>query len=191
MLELMTKFFIEKEPTGRTEKGKNSDSFGSELSAGSKNVVKSHQPANNGDKYLTSLARPTTAALTSRRGSCISSILWQSVSVTVCLSLPACLCLSFSFPSCFSVSLTGSLSLSLSLFHCFCPSLSSPVFLCLWLCFSVFFSGSLGLCSVSHMCLCLSTFVCLSVCLSVLEFSACWINPYHSFQIYTCCAWLP
>ncbi|KAL8560389.1 hypothetical protein ACOMHN_006120 [Nucella lapillus] len=66
MLELMTKFFLEKDPMERSEKRK--DSFGSELLPGSKNTVKQNPLSSNNDKYLTSLARPSTAVLTSRRG---------------------------------------------------------------------------------------------------------------------------
>ena len=109
MLELMTKFFIEREPTGRTEKGRSIDSFGSELSAGSRNAVKSDQPASNGDKYLTSLARPATAALTSRRGDCIVHIV-----------LPV----SFSFILIHPYGLTGRKALSYLLTYSLFPSAS-------------------------------------------------------------------
>ncbi|KAK7110213.1 probable ubiquitin carboxyl-terminal hydrolase MINDY-4 isoform X2 [Littorina saxatilis] len=68
MLELMTKFFVENEPVAQALKSKNHDPVSSEISLGNKNAVKSNQPTSNGDKYLTSLQRPNTAALTSRRG---------------------------------------------------------------------------------------------------------------------------
>ena len=168
MLELMTKFFIEREPTGRTEKGRSIDSFGSELSTGSRNAVKSDQPASNGDKYLTSLTRPATAALTSRRGDCVVHIVlpisfsitlihpyWLtgrkalSYLLTYSLSLSASLCLAFS--SCTHPhphSLHFCVCLSLLQSFCFCvfgslslsPSFSVVSCLCLFLSLCPYFS---------------------------------------------------
>ncbi|XP_076439411.1 putative ubiquitin carboxyl-terminal hydrolase MINDY-4 [Babylonia areolata] len=66
MLEVMTKFFLEKDPFERCEKEKGT--FGSDFSSGSKNMVKQNPPSGSSDKYLTPLARPTTAALSTRRG---------------------------------------------------------------------------------------------------------------------------
>ena len=153
MLELMTKFFIEREPTGRTEKGRSIDSFGSELSAGSRNAMKSDQPASNGDKYLTSLARPATAALTSRRGDCI-----------VHFVLPV----SFSFILIHPYWLTGRKALSYLLTYSLFPSASHPYRLhfcvCLSLlqsfCFCVFVSLSLSRSFSVVSCLCLFLSLC-------------------------------
>ena len=174
MLELMTKFFIEREPAGRTEKGRSIDSFGTELSTGSRNAVKSDQPASNGDKYLTSLTRPATAALTSRRGDCVVHIVlpisfsfalihpyWLtgrkalSYLLTYLLSSSVCLSLSHFLFLPLPPALSPSLSVSACLYH----SLSASVFLSLYHCLV------LSLLFPVSVCFCLS--VLISLCYGI------------------------
>ena len=83
MLELMTKFFLEMDCTGGTEKAADFDSFSSDRSAGSKNSAKPAQLSSNGDKYLTHLTRPTTAAITSRRGEHVLNVLFSNLQLAL------------------------------------------------------------------------------------------------------------
>jgi hypothetical protein len=73
MLEIMTKYFLEKDPLSAAEKPSMTiDSFSIDPSGGKSEMRTNQQVSStvssNGDKYLTSLARPNTAALNARRG---------------------------------------------------------------------------------------------------------------------------